>query len=187
MAEPDNVMGPFWPADWKTGWFGVKYTDYEGGPKAGHLLVSLLAARNVSEGTETTVVGTPVKVDLVDGKPYHPKATINDNGDWVMEWPTTDDPDILPELNKVQIVEVFDDGLGVTLQFDLVSADTFNDPAWPATDPTAVIIQPGVYLGSLWLEAVDPGPGEWTTQPAYIRTGDGVIFENTGRIVRIGA
>jgi len=185
MAEPDNVMGPFWPSNWKTGWIACRYVTVDGTPTKGSVHLSLVAGRGVTEGNDETVTPSVRTLQLMDGQLYGVGAEQNSNGDWVIEFPVTDDPDVSPTENRVRMVEDFEGGS--ILEFNLPSTATFDNPWWPATDLTATITQPGIRLGSLWLEPVDPLTDTWPAQPSYIRTGDGVIFEDTGRLVRIGA
>lgn len=185
MAEPDNVMGPFWPSNWKTGWIACRYVTIDGTPTRGNIHLSLVAGRNVTEGDNETVTPSVRTLQLMDGQLYGVGAEQNSNGDWVIEFPVTDDPDVSPVGNRVRMVEDFPGGS--ILEFELPSTATFDNPWWPATDLTATIIQPGVYVGGLWRWPVDPGPGDWADKPSYMRTNDGVIFTDTGRITQIGA
>lgn len=187
MAEPDNVMGPFWPSNWKTGWIACRYVTIDGGfpkpnPNNQKALVhlSLVAGRGVTEGNDETVTPSVRTLELMDGQLYGVGAEQNSNGDWVIEFPVTDDPDVNPDNNRVQLVEDFEGGQ--TLQFNLPSTATFDNPLWPATDLDAVFIQPGVRSARIWeVDFEADGP------PDAARTGEWVIFLDTLNIYPVEA
>lgn len=179
MAEPDGIMpGSRWPANWQTGWVSWRYSDMVGTPIAGEMRLSLSAARAVSVGDHTTVMGGQIRVPLVDGMPSPTVAIKNNNGDWVVEVPLSDDPDIVPSPIFILARESWTGGS--QLRALITTEHTFDNPLWLSGEIENVTNQPGVVLAKMW--EVD---SEFPEVPPEAVEGEYIFYIQQGTITKL--
>lgn len=169
--------GPLWPPDWQTGWVSWRHINVLGEPINGTVDLSLAVIRTISPAYHTTVYGGSRTVTLVDGMPSGDFVTYNSNGTPCVEFPLSNDPDIVP--SQVELVAV-ESWSGQRLHRLLTSAHTLENPLWLSGDLASVVSQPGVIAISVWKQDTrDDGI------PTEGRVRDWVLYRDTGLITEI--
>lgn len=172
------MPGSRWPQGWQTGWVTWIYADMLGNPIQGEMRLSLSVNRAISEADHTTVMGGTIRVPMLDGVPSSTVAVKNNNGDWVVEVPLSDDPDISPRPITLLARESW--AGGTTLRALVGAEHTFDNPLWLSGTLAAVEDQPGVVSALMW--EVD---SDIPQTPLEAEVGDYVFYVRQGTFTKI--
>jgi hypothetical protein len=139
--------------------------------------LSLSVGRAVALEDHLTVMGGRIVVPLEEGSPSPTVAVQNSRGDWVVEVPLSDDPDILPSPIYILAKESW---TGATIRKAVTADHTFENPLWISGTLKEVAEQPGVIPARLWeVDAAIP------TLPVEAEPGDYIFYVRQGSITKL--
>lgn len=182
MAEPDGVMnGPLWPSDWQTGWVTWIDTDAVGIPIEGTRVLTMNVTRAYSTSRHTTIHNREIAVQLENGRPSGPRAVVNNAGVPCIELPISRDPDVQP----FPIGWLSRESWTGTLQtFEVLPEHTLESPLYLTGDILSAPADPSITLVRVF-EVPLQASGPEAAVAVGARVGDWILFQDTGRVVRI--